>query len=211
MRTRFFIWFLIFSAFWISCGSTLPEIDEPVENKCLIIGSVIFDVNGYHEVNTTVRENIEVAIIGKVIDSGQEKRVGFWAETDDNGYFALANVPPGMYAIKGFRTRTMDLGDVAVINELTDPQRNYFELSRSDAIPMTGSLLDVASKNRVINFKHNIFSLHRNGIISFQRSNQIRDFKLSAGDVINLPPVPSYFLEKFPASAWSVFLDMQMN
>ena len=211
MRAQFFAIVFVIFAFGLSCSSTLPDIEEPVDNNCLIIGSIIFDVNGYQDVNSTFHENIEVAIVGSVIDKGQEKRVGYWVQTDENGYFFLANVPPGAYALKGFRTNSIDLSEIVVVNELTDPQRNYFELSNSGAIPMTGNLLDVRSKNRIVNFKHNIFTLYRNGLAKFQRLNRVRNYKLSAGDIIDFPPVPSYFLDKFPASAWSKFLDMQMN
>ncbi len=210
MKRLSFFRFLILIVFLFSCSSTIPEFNPPVENKCLLIGSVILDILGYRDINATIQANIEVAIIGNVIDGGQEKRVGFWVETDENGYFYLENVPPGKYALKGIRARSMDLNELTIVNELTDPQRNYFEIYFSDNIPMTGNLFDVSSKNRIVNFQNNLFSLHRNGIVEFKRLARVRDYKLSAGDIINLPPVPSYFLEKFPASGWSTFLDLQM-
>ena len=97
-------------------------------------------MDGYQDNFATIRENIEIAIIGSVIQDGEIKTLGFWATTDEDGYFGVTNVPQGDYAIKGFRTRLIGLGDIIIENELIDPQRNYFELKNYGTISFSGRL-----------------------------------------------------------------------
>jgi hypothetical protein len=194
-----------------SCNSTVQMLPEPVENKNLLIGSLIFDIDGYKDNFVTIRQNIEVAIIGRFVKDSDIKNFSQWVTTDENGYFFIANVPDGQYAIKGFRTHLIGLGNLIIENELIDPQRNYFELKNSDNISMTGELFDVGSNQRIVNFRHNILTLHRNGIIDNKRYNRLQNVKLSTGEILNNPPVPIYFMEKFEGSRWESYLNLQLN
>ena len=210
MLKRYLIVFSLLIFGFIKCSSTLPELATPTDNGCLIIGSLIFDINGYNENYTTLMENIEIAIVGRVSENGQIKNMGYWAVTDEDGYFSLANVPPGKYAIKGFRTHLIDSGELVVINELIDPQRNYFELYQQEHIPMTGNLFDTESSHRIINFKHNVFTLYPDKIIRHERFDRLIDFKVSAGEEISRLPTPIYFIEKYENSPWVKYLELQM-
>ena len=195
----------------VGCATTAPNIQEPVDDRCLIIGAIILDIDGYRDLNTSLFEHIDVAIVGETVAEQGIKRVAFWAETDENGYFYVENVPPGRYALKGIKARSIDIGELTLVNELTDAARNYFQISPANDIPMTGDLFDLKDNHRIVNFQYNVFTLHRNGIVDFRRMKLIRNFKLSAGDVIDLPPVPSHFLDEFPACGWSAFLELQLN
>jgi len=202
---------ILISAFIISCSSSVQMLPEPIENKNLLIGSLMFDIDGYEDNFTTIRQNIEVVIIGRFVQDGNIKNFGQWVTTDENGYFFIANVPNGEYAIKGFRTYLIGLGNLIVENELIDPQRNYFELKNEDVISMTGELFDVRSNQRIVNFRHNIITLHRSGIINNQRFDRLQDVKLSTGEVLNSLPVPIYFLEKFEGTGWENYLNSQLK
>jgi len=186
-------------------------LDEPLEDNCILIGCLIFDINGYQGNFSTNKEQIEVALIGRVLENGKENVAGFWAETDENGYFCLTNVPPGEYAIKGFRTRLFGIGELNIANELISPQRNYFELLDRSTIPLTGNLFDTKANNRVVNFKYNLFTLFAEGIIELQRLDQLREVKLTSGEEANGPPVPFYFLDKYQGSSWTKYLELQIT
>lgn len=195
----------------LTCSSTGQMLPEPMPNQNLIIGSLLLDIDGYQDNVTTIEKNIEIAIIGHIEKDGQLQPFGQWVTTDDNGYFCLPNVPAGNYAIKGFKTRWSGIGDLTIANELVDPQRNYYELLDTDIIPFTGDLLDVRSDRGVINFGHNIFTLHRSGIIRAQRYERVRDVKLATGEIIQKPPVPYYFAEKFTGTGWENILILHLK
>lgn len=211
MKKNIFIMSFCFYLIYFSCSSSLRVLDEPVENKCIIIGSAILDINGYQENFLNIKENIEIAVIGRVLENGREKVLGLWAETDENGYFSISNAPPGEYAIKGLRTHIIGIGDLNIANELIDPQRNYFELNDRSVIPFTGNLFDCVSNNRVINLEHNIFTVHAEGLVEFERFERLRQQKLSNGEAINRPPVPYYFLNQYQGGSWIKYLELQIT
>jgi hypothetical protein len=196
---------------FLNCSTTGQMSQEPLEKKNLLIGSLIFDIDGYEENFTTIRQNIDVAIIGRYLEGGTFHNFGQWVSTDKNGYFYLENVPDGEYAIKGFQTRFIGIGDLLIANELIDAERNYYELQDNDIISFTGDLFDTSSSQRIVNFQHNLFVLHRGGIVSAERYNRIQDLKLSTGEVINHQPVPFYFAEKFEGSGWETILNLHLK
>jgi len=202
---------IFISVFIISCSNSVQMLPEPIESKNLLIGSLIFDIDGYEDNFATIRQNIEVVIIGRFVQDGNIKNFSEWVTTDENGCFFIANVPDGEYAIKGFRTHLIGLGNLIIENELIDPQRNYFELMAKDVISMTGELFDMRADQRIVNFRHNIITLHRSGIIDNRRYDRLQDVKLSTGEVLNRPPVPIYFLEKFEGTGWENLLNSQLK
>jgi hypothetical protein len=202
-----FLFIIIFGA----CITSRKMLPEPIENRKLLIGSLIFDIDGYEDNFTTIRHNIEVAIVGRFVKDGNLQNFGRWTVTDENGYFFIPNIPDGEYAIKGFRTHLIGIGNIVIENELIDPERNYFELKDQDVISFTGHIFDTRPNHRIINFKHNIFTFHRSGIIDHDRHDRIQNLKLSTGEVIDCLQVPIYFLEKFEGSGWENYLNMQLN
>jgi len=211
MSRKFEFLLLVVAIILVNCSSSVQMLPPPVEHKNLLIGSLIFDIDGYKDNFTTIRHNIEVAIIGKLVKDSDIQNFSQWTMTDENGYFFIANVPDGEYAIKGFRTHLIGLGNLIIENELIDPQRNYFELKSSDVVAVTGELFDVRPHQRVINFDHNIITLHRSGIIADKRYDRLQDLKLVTGETLSSTPVPIYFMEKFAGSGWESYLDLQIN
>ena len=207
-KTNLFIIFAFVLS--LTCSSSLQNIPQPQELKNLIIGSLIFEIDGYQNVYRTFRDNIEVAIVGRYVENGQLKQFGEWVTTDEYGYFHLANVPDGEYAIKGFRSRVISIGDVTIANHLNNPDRNYYELLHNDLIGFNADLFDSRPNHRIINFQHNVFKLFQNEIVEHKRLNRLRNYKLADGDVIDEPPAPVYFIENFPESGWDDYLNMQM-
>ncbi len=196
---------------FFNCAGTTQMLPDPTESGNLIIGSLIFEIDGYRDNVAVIRRNIEVAIIGQVVVNGEVKNFSRWTTTDDNGYFYIANVPEGRFAIKGFRTHLIGLGDLMVARELIDPMRNYFELKSADVLAMTGQLFDVTTKQRIINFHYNIVRLHRNGLIDHQQRHRLDQVKLVTGELVNAPSVAGYFIEKFASSDWSSYLRFHLE
>ena len=209
MITRIQVIILFFGINLIACSTSVQMLPEPIEKKNLLIGSIIFDINGYLDTFLTVCDNIEVAVIGRYFEDGRLKNFGQWATTDKEGYFYIANVPEGEYAIKGFRVFVMGLGNLKIINELNDPRQNYFELRNEDIINFGGELFDTKSNRRIVNLNHNIFTIDHTEIIKFRRYERLRDYKLSTGEIIDSPPVPVYFMDKYEGSAWDLYLGLQ--
>ncbi len=211
MKTVYNLLFIFLLIFLLNCSSSLQMLKEPVDQKNLIIGSLIFDVNGYQDNFVTVKENIDVAIIGRVVKDGEIKTLGFWTITDEYGYFSLANVPNGEYAIKGFRTRVIGIGDIIIENELVDPQRNYFELKRQGVVCFSGSLFVTKTNQRVVNFKNNLITLNTKEFVQFERLNRLNDVKLTTGEIVDELPVPVHFFEKYEQSGWAKYLELQIQ
>lgn len=196
---------------FLNCGTSIQTLPEPMQDNNLVIGAIIFDIDGYQENFTTLYRNIEVAIVGRYIKDGMIQNFGRWATTDENGYFFIPNVPDGEYAIKGFRTYVIGLSELTIENQLIDPMYNYYELDDENTISFGGELFDTRSDRRIVNFKHNYFKLHRSKIVNFTRFDKVDDLKLSMGDVLNRKPVPVYFIEKYEGSSWENYLIMQLK
>ena len=194
----------------MNCSTSLQMLPEPEAAKNLLIGTVIFDINGYQDKFISIKENIEVAIVGRFKENGLYKNFGTWATTDEDGYFYIANVPDGEYAIKGFRAYCMEFGDLKVMNDLTDAANNYYYLLEEGIINFGGNLFNTSAKQRIINLEYNIFTLYPNEIIDVKHYSRLRDIKLSTGEYVDYPPVPVYFMEKFENSGWIQFLNLQL-
>ena len=202
---------IFFLIYFLTCSTSVQMLPEPTDNKNLLVGSVILDIDGYEDNFLAIQHNIEVPIVGRYEVNGRYRNFGQWTNTDENGYFYIANVPDGEYAIKGFRINLIGLGEMKIVNELIDPERDYFELRTEDIINFSGNLFDTKSNQRVVNFKHNIFKLYHNRIINVERYDRIRDIKLSTGEIISSLPVPYYFIEKYEGSSWNHYLDLQLK
>jgi len=195
----------------LGCSSSIRMLPEPVEKGNLLIGSMIFDIDRYQDRLTTLWDDIEIAIIGQYVENGELKYFRQWAITDENGYFFIANVPDGEYAIKGFKVRLFGDEELKVVNELTDPQKNYYELTTEHIISFHGSLFDVRQKQRIINFQHSVFTLYQNGIVDLKRYDRLQQLKLSTGETLNSPPVPFYFVDNYSESSWTSYLNLLLK
>lgn len=203
---------LFITFLFVSCGSSVQMLPEPKEKGNLLIGSLIFNMDGYEDHIQTIWEDIDVAIIGRYVENGQLHTFSKWIRTDEYGYFFIPHVPDGEYAIKGFKVHLFADEELKIVNDLDDPENNYFELREDDeVIYLHGNLFDTKQNYRVINFDHNIFTLHRNGIVEMKRMTKLQELRLPTGEIVNSPPVPSYFLEYFKESGWEKFLMLQMK
>ncbi len=198
--------FVLFSALFIlNCAGTTTSMKEPIEGKNLIIGSVIFENNGKNNRNDVFFDNLEVAIIGYYKENGKEKTFGKWIYTDQNGYFFIPNVPDGRYAVKAVRVNMSGQSFITVANEFRTMVDNY-KLSPEN-IAFSGTYFDTRPVERIVNLKHNYFTIFINNEIRYGAYDMIAEFTASTGEQISRPLIFKYFVEKYPASGWNEYLE----
>lgn len=203
-------WKILFAVLLVvlSCSGAIQMVPEPAGNGNLLIGAVIFNIDGYKDTFLTLQDGIEVAIVGRYFDDGVEKKFGRWVRTDPEGYFVLANVPEGEYAVKGFVVNQIGLGELRIANELIDAARNYYELNVFNAIGLTADIFDTKSEKNIINLNYNIFTLYANELVDFKKLEALRNFKLTTGGEADRPPLPVWFIEMYPESGWTDYVNI---
>lgn len=192
----------------LSCATTYQGLVEPTsENSVLVVGAVFVVNNYYNERFEIYRPSIEVAIMAKVSQDGKEQIKGYWTQTDENGYFALANVPPGQYALKGIRF-TLSTGDLLTIsNPLRFSGSTYMlQPSSKTIILFDGDYFAFEPKGRVVNMLTNRFTIDRatdrTRHVEHEAASEVPEFRSPTGQVLSFPKPPEYFTQKYPQSAW---------
>lgn len=192
----------------LSCATTYQGLVEPTsENSVLVVGAAFVVNNYYNERFEIYRPSIEVAIMAKVSQDGKEQIKGYWTQTDENGYFALANVPPGQYALKGIRF-TLSTGDLLTIsNPLRFSGSTYMlQPSSKTIILFDGDYFAFEPKGRVVNMLTNRFTIDRatdrTRHVEHEATSEVPEFRSPTGQVLSFPKPPEYFTQKYPQSAW---------
>ncbi len=204
--------FIVFSGLLLllGCGAGIQfySFAEPEgEDAMLLVGSVIVEDNYYTDEPESYFQEIEVGILGAMEDGTTD---GFWTVTDERGYFALGNLPPGRYALKAIRLVLNDGSFLTITNRLNS-SGDPFLLSPSEAVFFEGSYFAEEPQNRVVNFHHNHFVLSRttrqSRIVPHTRMDKISGMKLVTGEEYSAPTVTEYFIEKHPESSWAPRLE----
>lgn len=204
---------LITGFFLTSCGGSLKTLNEPPtsENTVIIVGQVILQNNFYNSNQTEVVKNgIQVAVIGQIKKNGKKKTVGYWATTDDNGYFYIADVPNGVYNLKGIKG-VVSRGTLVTITNPLKYTGSVFQIQPSEIVIFDGRFFPFKPQNRVVDLQHNLFVIdktsERTGSVNQMAYMTLKNAKLVTGETISEPPVPKYFLKKYPTSPWKPYLE----
>ncbi len=209
MKNAIILLLVAVSVLSLSCASTLGVFKEPTAGRTmLVIGHIILEDDYFSNELKTYTENIEVAIIGK---TSTGKELGLWTKTDKNGYFAVADVPEGEYALKGLRTIIGRSNAVTITNRLrlsTDPYRVE---TAEKPITFSAQYYPLEPNGRIQSLQHNIFKLDKmsgqTGQANTHMVFNIKEYKTVTGQIINSGPIEDYFIEKYPESAWKPFLE----
>lgn len=199
---------LIIPVLFLHCASTAKGFVEPsLDDNMLVIGSVIVEDNGYTDKRTVYKKDIRVAIMGK---SANGTEAGYWAKTDENGYFVLADVPRGVYVLKAIQL-SVGYGDfVTIDNRLNSPNDTYL-ISQKANILFNASYFPELSASRIQNLKHTVFTLdvtnRRVMSVRFDNAISLKDYKFHNGETLTTDRVETYFIEKYPESAWRSSLE----
>ena len=193
--------------FFVQCAGPSRGLKEPDKRySYLVIGSVIVDLFDCYGITGIVRYGIEVAVVGKILVKGVPQFQRYWVPTDARGYFALANVPPGQYTLKGFRLSVSGSTYITVANELKN-ERSQFKVQRSPYIsPRVSYFKYSRGKGRIVNMRHNYFLIDRNESVYHKEFFRIQRFRTVTGKILDEPSVIDYFIQKNPHSGWLEFL-----
>jgi hypothetical protein len=198
--------FVFFVFFCCSSAFQYHTFKEPeTEAGMLVVGRIIVEDNLFSGRYDVITAGIEVAIYGKA-ETGEQ--LGLWAMTDKEGYFALANVPRGEYALKGFRVTLSDGQRVIITNPLMGFAREY-RFNASESILFEGEYFPFAPLGRVVSLKHNLFRLNPTlsmFALEWNSLYELNAMKLVDGRVVTAKPVEVYFMEKNPDTAWKEHL-----
>lgn len=138
------------------------------------------------------------------------KRLGMWAKTDQNGYFSLADLPKGEYALKGIRVNFGRGNMVTIVNALLYPSNNY-EYNLDNFFIFEGRYFPFKPVGRIVSLQDNIFLLGEQSTISYQVQHfclfELNDYELVNNEILNDGPIEQYFIQKYPDSIWKGALE----
>jgi hypothetical protein len=198
---------VLMAALILSCAAGLQGFKEPTsDNTMLVVGQVLIEDNYYTEETAVYKASIEVAVMGK---TSEGKRLGLWANTDENGYFSIADAPKGEYVIKGVRA-LIGRGSLVNITNRLRLSTDVYTVSGQSTMLFNGEYFPFEPVGRIQSLQHNIFRLDRmsstTNQVNHMVSNFPKDIKLVDGEILTAGPVEEYFIQKHPASAWVSFL-----
>ncbi|HDL18631.1 MAG TPA: hypothetical protein ENH29_06220 [Bacteroidetes bacterium] len=192
-----------FTVAGISCSFMKSTFQEPKDEKrIIVVGSIAIDLFEYRNITKTYRSDVQVIIAGRYRKNGKVVHKNYWATTDDRGYFFLANVPEGDYALRGFRFQTVGPSFyLTVINPLKT-EKDKFMVTRTAKLPDAAFVFKYPVINRIVNLRHNYFILDRGKTVHQRVYYRLENLRLVTGKTLVEPDVVSYFAGKYPRSAW---------
>lgn len=187
---------------FISCSSTQKFLlKDPVPGMSLLVGAVLVENVGVDDVYEAITSKINVIVVGKSIVEGKEVIQGYRLKTDEKGYFALANVPPGSYVVKGIE---VDLGygtRMLLTSRWEGNTQIYYPIDTM--IDYTVNVWPPAMNGKFINLKIRYFHIDAANRVFDQIYNRLEDTPLNLNNVRHTMPDPlEYFQMKFPNSGW---------
>jgi|Deesub1362B_J571_1020462.scaffolds.fasta_scaffold16397_2 hypothetical protein len=189
---------------WIwNCAGPVQQFREPQDaSRYLVVGSLVVDLLEYRGITDTYRGGIEVSIAGRHVENGQVVHKNYWTMTDDRGYFFLANVPPGDYALRGFRLKVVG-GDffLNVVNPLRT-EKDPYRVVKLGPLPDGAFVFPFPAQKNIVNLRHNYFILDRGKEVHHRVYFRLENFKTISGRILNEPDVISYFRSLHPSSLW---------
>jgi hypothetical protein len=208
MRSLIVVLLLAVFALIAGCGGALSGFMEPTaDNTMIVVGRAIIEDNYYSQETGVYKQDLEIAILGKT-DEG--KVLGLWTSTDENGYFAIADVPKGEYVLKGVRTLIGRGSQITITNRLRLSSDQYMVTSKPTVI-FNGQYFPFEATGRVLCLQQNIFTLDRmssqTGQVNYKLKHSLQNVELVNGETLNDGPVEKHFMEKYPDTAWQSALD----
>lgn len=209
-----------------SGGVNTKSITVPVDdNSYLVCGSILVENNWYssgesgivsdgRQVEEVYEKGVEIAVLGKYTDeNGMEKTKGYYTTSDEKGYFYLENVPPGNYALKGFRISMNDGRYLTVFSDLDGAESAYLQRRRQEQmIIFKGDYFPFPANNRVVNLRHNVFYMANTAMCGHQTFVVIRDMGFNFSSKKHTKePIEQYLIEKFPDNGWKMYLTASLQ
>ena len=186
----------------VMCASQKSAVmQEPLNGKVMLVGAVLIENDGIDDIYETKTANITAVIVGKYIESGKESAKGYRVKTDKNGYFMLANVPPGAYILKGIEADIGYASRFLVSSRWEGSRQVYFRESRM--VDYTVRFWPPDAEGKVIDLKINYFRFDLSGRIYTDSFSSLTDKNLGLKDVNHTMANPqAYYKALYPASKW---------
>jgi hypothetical protein len=203
MQRTSLIFTLVLSAVLINaCGQSKNFVmQEPQADRSLLIGAVLVENAGLEDVYEAKKANITVIIVGKSDQQGNETSQGYRVKTNEDGYFLIANVPPGSYVVKGFE---VDLGYEThlLIGSYWDENIQVFRPEQL-MINYTVQVWPPPSDDRIINMDIRYFRIDAAHRVAYDTFKRIESAAISIPEIKHtiLNPL-DYFKMKYPNSSW---------
>jgi hypothetical protein len=174
------------------------SLTDPQEGGILLIGSVV--VGGVNEVREL--EPLAVYVMGDVEQEGEIVRVGYTVTPDVNGFFALENVPPGDYTLKGVQYGWDGIPRHLIWHPMRYGTDRWQRQDWTTIPAYTGEIDAVEQRGRVADFGHNIFIVSSGTDIRHHHRTMISGETFDLQYSYDRPRSAEYFLQQFPGSGW---------
>ncbi|MBN2008795.1 hypothetical protein JW960_05580 [candidate division KSB1 bacterium] len=190
-------------SYLLSCTSTSTQfvVKKPEAGKSIIVGAILVENDGIDDLYQSKTSNITVVVVGKSVQGGQEISQGYHVKTDKNGYFAIQNVPPGAYVLKGIE---VDVGFTKhyLITSRWEGNRQYY-IYADQMIDYNVRTWPEATELKVIDVGINYFKLDNAGRIYYDRFKLLHNTSLGIKDKYYTMTQPrKYFQEQYPEMEW---------
>jgi len=198
---KFLSYVYIFSTllFLTSCSTAITQLQmqESEAGKSLLVGAVLVENNGLDDVYEAIKGNINVILVGKHIENGEEIIQGYRLETDDNGYYYLPNVPQGAYVLKGIEVNMGYSGRMLITSRWDGPRQIYIPESRLIDYVVRNWPEEI--KNQVIDMGITYMKVDPSQQIYTDNFSSFKENSLALKNVTHTMPNPIvYFRQKYP-------------
>jgi hypothetical protein len=191
-----------------SCGSTVETIPlQPLAGRAvgtvLVMGCVIVEP-------ATDGTSLEVILGFQDTERpGAPQRI-ICTRTDAQGYFLLPNLPKGRYAVRGVRAGTPE-EPFLLWNDMTEADNPWLRRDADRLPSLKRGIWPWDPREGVFDLGYLVFQVRpREGAegwqVTFQNHPALSDATFLSGHTYTRPPLPRYFLEKYPESEWAPVL-----
>ena len=197
------VFIIITICYLLSCATTSTQfiIEKPEAGKSIVVGAILVENDGIDDLYQSKTSNITVVVVGKSVEDGQETIQGYRVKTDKNGYFAIQNIPPGAYILKGIE---VDIGftNRYLITSRWEGNRQFY-VYENQMIDYNVRVWPEMLSSKVIDLGINYFKLDNAGRIYNDRFKSLNNSRLGLNNKYYTMPQPEkYFQEQYPAMEW---------
>lgn len=197
-------WSIIFVFLLLaSCATTAPQFvpAEPEEGKSIVVGGIILENQGIDNKYEMLTSYVTAIVVGKSVQGEEEVVTGYRVVTDDKGYFAIQNVPPGSYVLKGIEGYVGKSSKVLISSEwLRNKQAYYLEEIMIDNVVR---YWPPENLNKVIDLGIYYFLVNDIGNVAFQKFLTIENQPLGwSKRIFNMSAPNEYFRRSYMESRW---------
>jgi len=193
----------VFILMLVFCASTDTRwmITPPQSGRSLLVGGILVENNGLDDIYQAHRAKITVVIVGKSVVNGREKMEAYRIKTDDNGYFAVSNVPPGAYVLKGIEVNIGYANRMLIGSRWEGSSQIYYPVT--NMISHTVRVWPEPGSGHIINMNIHYFLIDRTGRVGHREFRFLNNTPVGLKDIRHTMPSPEdYIRTKAEASDW---------